>query len=459
MNCEVIVVGGGIGGLTTAAILAARGMNVCLLERQSRVGGCIANFEKFEYSFEPTFGLYSGWEPGGTFERIFSELPLAPPVVRRVSPAYVVRLPDGTDVPVSEDPEQLIDSLRSAFPECVDTSIAFFRAIGRLDRGHESETPIAARLTNASPRFRQFVDVQLQTFAQCSGDQCSFSRTAETLAIPTRGMWTIDGGAQALANTLAESLKSSGGKSRLDSTALRLAFGSDGHPTGVDLLTGERIIATRAIISNLTVWDTYGKLIGLTHTPPAIARQLKQMHAWGAYLMFLGMDETACSRLPSDHMLVVTDWNNDRIYSPEDQQLSFNSASRIDPRAPNGKRAVTVGSFTRVEDWFAFHQNEDEHEQQDQAMLERCWKRMHSAMPELGDSIEVIETATPRTLYETTRRKFGMVGAPSPFSPNQKLEKTVFPNVFLVGDTIAGAVGVEGAVLSALSVGDRLLPS
>jgi hypothetical protein len=31
----------------------------------------------------------------------------------------------------------------------------------------------------------------------------------------------------------------------------------------VDLLNGERVIATKAVISNLTVWDTYGKLIGM----------------------------------------------------------------------------------------------------------------------------------------------------------------------------------------------------
>src|SRR5712691_12376045 len=98
MNCEVAVVGGGIGGLTVAALLAARGVNVCLLERQSRPGGCVANFEHLGYAFEPTSGLYSGWEPGGLYETIFAELPVGPPAVDLLSPAYVVRLPDRTEV-------------------------------------------------------------------------------------------------------------------------------------------------------------------------------------------------------------------------------------------------------------------------------------------------------------------------------------------------------------------------
>ena len=45
---DVVVVGGGIGGLTVAALLSARGLNTCLLERQSQVGGCIARVE-FSY--------------------------------------------------------------------------------------------------------------------------------------------------------------------------------------------------------------------------------------------------------------------------------------------------------------------------------------------------------------------------------------------------------------------------
>src|SRR5713101_4056801 len=103
MNCEVAVVGGGIGGLTIAALLAARGMNVCLFERQSRIGGCVANFEHLGYAFEPTGGLYSGWGPNGVYERIFAGLPVAPPEVDRLSPAYVVRLPDRTEVAVSDN--------------------------------------------------------------------------------------------------------------------------------------------------------------------------------------------------------------------------------------------------------------------------------------------------------------------------------------------------------------------
>ncbi|HWS54003.1 MAG TPA: FAD-dependent oxidoreductase, partial [Pyrinomonadaceae bacterium] len=127
MAYEVVVVGGGIGGLTAAALLAARGLRVCLVERESEAGGCAAPFEHAGYRFEPGAGLYACWQPGETHERVFSELPADPPEAREVSPAYVVRLPDGTDVRVGGPPAEFEETLRAAFPECAGAASRFYR--------------------------------------------------------------------------------------------------------------------------------------------------------------------------------------------------------------------------------------------------------------------------------------------------------------------------------------------
>jgi phytoene dehydrogenase-like protein len=469
MSYEVVVVGGGIGGLTVAALLAARGVSVCLYERQSRPGGCVVSFEQAGYSFEPTAGLYSGWEPGGIYAQVFSKLPVKPPEVRRLSPAYNVRLPDQKEVAVSEDIEEFEAELRRAFPECYQAAVDFYRHAVQVIAAPSSvsaEDPTSGHLSACSERFQRFIDVQLQMFIQSMSDQCSFPEAAFVLTAPRRGLWAIRGGAQSLANRLAESLKQSGGRLRLDTPVLRLAYGSDGAVIGVDLLSGERIMATRAIVSNLTVWDTYGKLIGLSRTPPDVAKQLKQLRAWGSYSAFLGMDQTRSSDLPKNTTLVLTDWQHAREYEPDQSQLAFAPAPTWDSRGPAGKRAVTVSTFTYAEDWFSFHEDETSHEQQDQAALESLWSRLHLAMPELGDRVEVIETSTPQTLYETTRRKFGMTGKVitgkiSPPTPTAALQppscSTIFPNVFLIGDTVSPGWGLEGICTSALALAQTLI--
>jgi prolycopene isomerase len=454
-NYEVVVVGAGIGGLTTAALLAHRGLSVCLLERQSRVGGCLATFEHLGFEFEPTYGLYRGFGPGEVFDRIFSEIVIPRPAVKRLSPAYVVRLPDGAEVPVSTELEEFEQSLSTAFPECSDAALDFYRS---LTTSSEVSALVSSHLQNCSPRFRSFVDAQLQAFLQCSGDTCSVGLAADILN-PRHGCWSIEGGAQKLAEALAESIKQSGGSVRLNAPVLRLAYGSDERAIGVDLLNGEQVMATKAIVSNLTVWDTYGKLIGLRRTPREVASVLRGVRSSGAYLLFLSMDREAATRLPAERILALTRSEDGERHDPLTNQLFF-SCNSDGAVAPHGKVPVTVTALTDAEDWFSFHEDQLAHEEQDQRMLEAVWSRLHNFLPELGDTVEVIETASPQTFYEATRRKFGMIGQPdysaAVVPPNLARP---FANVSIVSDTTATGFGVASVAEAALDLSDLLTKS
>lgn len=498
MAYEVVVVGGGIGGLTTAALLAARGVNVCLFEKESRAGGCAATFEKFGYEFEQTASLYASWEPGEIHERVFAELRHAtPPIVQALTPAYVVRLPDRTDIPVVKDDAEFESSLRAAFPECADACVDFYRELApiagalrsvarrapdlrtanRLRRTMATlpEARIASRVLGAmnrtaadylegtSTRFRRFIDVQLQIFAQCASRECAYLYAAVALMLPRAGMYSMRGGAQALADSLVEAIRKSGGSVRLNTTVLRLAYDAGGQVKGVDLLSGERVEATRAVVSNLPVWDTYGKLVGTNRTPEELRLRLKSMRGWGAYLLYLGMDEQAAAALPSNHVLALTDWCEGEEYDAEGAQFMFSAAPPWDTRAPAGKRAVTLSTFTEPTQWFSFHEDETEHEEQDQSRLEQCWERLHKSMPELGQSVEVIETATPRTFYETTRRKLGMVGGVGQsldvFGMNSLSHLTPLQNLYMVGDTTFPGQGIAAVTQSGLIVANEIAPA
>lgn len=457
MAYEVVVVGGGIGGLTAAALLAARGVKVCLIEKESRAGGCATSVQKFGYQFEPGAGLYAAWQKGEIHERVFAELPVTPPEIHPVSPAYVVRLPDRTEVALTEETELFEENLRASFPECAERAVNFYRGLSQVTSA--TNQTAAEHLSQTSARFRRFIDVQLQFFAQSESEGCEYSLAARALTLPRRGMHTIRGGASALADVLVEAIRKSGGTVRLNTTVLRLSFDSGGRARGVDLLTGETIEATRAVVSNLTVWDTYGKLVGLSRTPSDVRARLKNLQGWGAYLLFLGLDEDRAARLKADHVLALTDWQEGRFDDPEQAQLMFAAAPKGDARAPQGKRAVTVSTFTEAAEWFSFHEDETELEEQDQARLEICWERLHAAMPELGDGIEVIETMTPRDFYENTRRKLGMVGGINQvLNAREFPHRTMLPNLFMVGDTVFPGFGVAAVTQSGLIVADEIAP-
>ena len=493
MDCEVVVVGGGIGGLTVAALLAQRGVDVCLLEREPNVGGCAAGFEKFGYSFEQGYGLFTGWEPDGIHHRVFSELPVDPPEVRRLEPSYVVRLPDNSDIALVGDKEQFEQGLRLTFPECAEQAVGFYRKLesigGALRRALRREPALLSvsmsrrayslvpegriaaeilrsgkqstleHLDDVSMRFRRFVDVQLQMLAQAPSTDVDYLHAALALTAPRENMFTIRGGAAGLAEKLAESIKLSGGRIRLDTPVLRLSYDSTGAAVGVDLLSGETVTASKAVVSNLTVWDTYGKLVGLNRAPAEVRKQLNKLRGWGAYFLYLGLEETEEDSVAGDHVLALTDWQGEGPYDAEINQLMFAAAPSWDARAPVGKRAVTVHSFTDVDEWFTFHKDETELEDRDQQMLERCWQRLHAAMPELGSRVEVIDTATPRSFYDLTRRRLGMVGGVIPTAGDFWLDRpsylTALPNLFIVSDTTSIG-GIEGLSRSALVLANKL---
>lgn len=489
MTYEVVVVGGGIGGLTVAALLAARGVSVCLLERSPEVGGCAANFEKLGYSFEPGAGLYAGWQPNEIHDRVFKELPVDPPAVRELNPSYVVRLPDRTEIALTNDKNEFEQALRSAFPECAEGAVKFYQEIESLSKSlrralvkvpdlrtagparslsgflpNFAAASTAAKLAShtaiqhldqTSVRFKRFIDAQLQMFTQSASDDCSYLSAAVVLDSARSSLFSMQGGAATLANVLADSIRKSGGKIRLDSPVLRLAFAAtaDGNErvTGVDLLSGETVQATKAVVSNLTVWDTYGKLFGLSRTPAEVRKQLNALNGAGAYLLFASLEEAAAARLPAEHMLALFD-----EAEQEQSQLLMSLAPAWDTRAPAGKRAVTIQTLTDVNDWFTFHEDETDHETKDQAMLEDCWRRLHTALPELGSDIEVIDSATPRTQYDQTRRKLGMSGGlaalSNPLAARLLNHRTHVRNVYRVGDTVFPGVGISGVTHSALAV-------
>ena len=48
---EVVVVGAGIAGLTSAAILSKQGLSVTLIESHTQSGGCAGTFKRKNYIF------------------------------------------------------------------------------------------------------------------------------------------------------------------------------------------------------------------------------------------------------------------------------------------------------------------------------------------------------------------------------------------------------------------------
>lgn len=479
MSYDVVVVGAGIGGLTISALLSARGFNVCLLERQAQVGGCVSDVQFGAEHFDPGMGIYADWGPGEIHDVIFSRLNSTRPKITPVANEVVARLSSENDIRLCRDPQKFSVELHTAFPECVDEAIKFYAAVrafaaaektrlGEHDKvnlfkrvrtwliqSEQLEPTVSGRLEHTSTRFRHFINAQLAAFAHTNIDQCSFTKGSLILGSLLDDHYEIGGGPSQLCELLAASFRGSGGKLRLNAPALRLAYDQGGKAIGVDLLTGETVLAKRAIVSNMTIWDTYGKLIGLSKTPHPIKPLLDASNTDGAYLLFATAQKDAIDQLPSPRMLIASEQEaaNDDLPNGPDEMMFLAQGGLSKTELP-----VTVKSRVNVNDWFTYQSSPDDLEQWDQGALERLWAKLHFALPELGDGIEVIETSTPRLVYEQTRRKLGMVlGARSGELVAKEGFQTSVPNVFMVGDTVSQIPTLASVSKSALALADFLL--
>ena len=100
---RVVVIGAGIGGLTTAALLAKAGLDVTVLEAHVYPGGCAGTFYHQGYRFDAGATLAAGFEPGGGMTRLAETLGITWPV-EPAEIALAAHLPDGSTVTRWTDP-------------------------------------------------------------------------------------------------------------------------------------------------------------------------------------------------------------------------------------------------------------------------------------------------------------------------------------------------------------------
>ncbi len=67
---KAIIIGGGLGGLFTGALLAKNGIQVTVLEKSHVVGGGLQTFVRHGITYETGMHILGGFQPGGSLNRI-----------------------------------------------------------------------------------------------------------------------------------------------------------------------------------------------------------------------------------------------------------------------------------------------------------------------------------------------------------------------------------------------------
>jgi phytoene dehydrogenase-like protein len=80
---DYVIVGGGIGGVVSYAILKKIGRNVALLEKEPYLGGCSATFKRKNHLYNAGASTLVGLEEHMPLGKVFKFLNLPKPKVKK----------------------------------------------------------------------------------------------------------------------------------------------------------------------------------------------------------------------------------------------------------------------------------------------------------------------------------------------------------------------------------------
>ena len=273
MRFDAAIVGGGISGLTCAAVLARQGWRIVLVEQAPQLAPLVRGFTRRGLYFDTGFHYAGAFGDGEILERLCRHLGLDELCERRVASR-----PEGFDLVRCAEPaaefafpcgwDRLKAALQAAFPAQaapLATYVADVRRIfeqypDALLRGDLGFSFLFQHLQG--PSLQQYLD-------QAFGDQdllklllaahgvlyggepheVSFAHHALIAGSYYQSAHTLRGGGRAIADAFARRLGALGVTVRCGAAVRRVRLTSAGAVAGVELATGEVIEAERCLVT------------------------------------------------------------------------------------------------------------------------------------------------------------------------------------------------------------------
>ncbi len=489
---RIVIIGAGVGGLTTAAVLSRKGLDVTVLEAHVYPGGCAGTFFHQGYRFDAGATLAGGFYPGGPMAAVAQAAGIDRwPLLKKDAdmPAMDVHLPDGRMVSRWSDDrrhqerqvtfgpegerffrwqENAADALWSIAmrnipwpPQTLNEGIRLAGQTGawlmedlrRLSPSFLADAfrPAAAHLGNAPASLKAFIDAQLLISAQATSDQANALYAAAALDLPRRGVVHLSGGMGAIADELTAAVRANGGRVlfRREVTGIRF---ENNHPVSVETKRGESFPAD-LVIANLTPWNI-ARLLG-----DAAPRKLKKLPAypangWGAFMVYAGVDKALVPKGFNLHHQVVP---AGPLGEGNSVFLSL-SPEESTGRAPAGFRALTISTHSRLAPrWSLFNDDPDGYDERKKVYVDRILAQAERALPGLREAVGLVLPGSPVAFQRFTRRYAGWVGG----FPQTNLFNTwgprIMPGVWMVGDSIFPGQSTAAVALGGLRVAHAIL--
>ncbi len=457
---DVIVIGAGVGGLTCAAFLARRGLDVLVAEQASTVGGCCSSFSSDGFVFDAAVHHVSGGGPRSLVGRALAEAGARVDFVH-LDPMDTLVWPD-VRFEVPGHWEQLIAALVRAFPHQASGLERTFAELLRLYRavlGNPGGQAIFERWVDKT--FFDFVTAFLddeRLVRVLSGQWGYLGAPPQRLSAVGMSQMLVNywrdgahyprGGTQAIPDALVAAIEANGGSVRVSRGVRRILL--DGtRAVGVEFAGGSTARA-RWVVSNVDVPQTVTRLLDGA-VPPEYQAEVAALEVSAPFfLVYLGIgDGFPIARLPRGFYHLERRLGGAWLY--------VSSASEVDPTlAPAGKHCITVvvsldeadatvGAWKDVKD----------------AKIRQVVALLDTFAPGLARQVEVARSAHPPIPARRTSNfcgaPYGWAVTPAQSGPRRLASDTPIRNLHLTGHWTTPGPGVCAVIASGWRTASRIL--
>jgi carotene isomerase len=483
MSLDVIVIGSGIGGLTSAALLARYGKRVLVCESHTIAGGAAHSFLRRGFHFDsgPSFYCGIGATQTKSLNPLRQVLDVLGESLETVSyePLGHYHLPEGT-FPVYSNAERYREAVAQITPQGSSELERFEKRLLPLYEAMCGIPAIALRadwqiipvllgylpsLLKLLPHVgviqgsvgdvmdrevrdswvRRLIDLECFLLSGLKADGTIAAEVAFMLGERSRaGVEYPVGGSGAIVDALVRGLKHWGGQLRLGAHVEQILLES-GKVAGVRLQNGE-IIKAPVIVSNATIWDTYNKLLRPEDLPATYRQKSLETPAVDSFMhLHLGIRAEGLEHLTGHHV-VVHDAQKDITEPGNTCMISIPSVwdSHL---APPGHHVVHAYTLEPYNNW----RRDDGYEERKKERSQPLFRALERVIPDIRDRIVLELIGTPLTHSYYLRRYQGTYGpAIAAGKGTFPGSHTPIPGLYRVGDSTMPGIGVPAVAASGI---------
>lgn len=401
---DVIIIGGGLGGLTAANKLAKNDRKVLLLESHDKLGGFATWFYRRKHIFDVSLHGF----PVGMVKtcRKYWSREIADKIVqlkrmRFINPMYQME----TDYTVEDFTEKLITYFKVP-KEQVDN---FFNLIMNMNYYDNRAMTNGQLLESFFPGRKDVHRFLIEPIVYANGS--TLEDPAITYGIVfsnfmSKGVYTFQGGTDLIIGMMQEELLRNNVDIRLKSKVEKIVV-EDNVCKGV--MVGGDFVPSKSVLSNGNLIGTIFNLAGEDKFKPEFIDKVKKVR----------LNTSSCQVYMGIKAGEKIDDVGDLIFYSEAEEfntselLSMNTTSRtfslyyprLRPQLENAGYTIVASTNARYEDWVNL--SKEDYKTKKRELIEATLVSLEKIIPGVREKIDYIEAATPLTIKRYTHHEKG----------------------------------------------------